>query len=44
MINEVAMRLTQLIADPGIPNFILLYYIAECGLGGSNGQAHNLKM
>ena len=26
-----------------IPDFILLRYIAECGLSGSNGQAHNLN-
>ena len=26
------------------PNFILLCYIAECGLSGSSGQAHNLKI
>ena len=27
-----------------ISDFTLLCYIAECGLSGSNGQAHNLKI
>ena len=27
-----------------ISDFILLCYIAECGLSGSNGQAHNFKI
>ena len=32
---------SQCIADPQI---ILLCYMAECGLSGSEGQAHNLKI
>ena len=27
-----------------IPDIILLHYIIECGLSGSNGQVHNLKI
>ena len=43
MISEsAAQRLAN--ASPADPQIILLHYITECGLSGSNGQAHNFKI
>ena len=41
IISESATR--RLTAHHRSPDFISLRYIAECGLSGSKGQAHNLN-
>ena len=43
-VNLLTTALTETNISSPIPNFILLRYIAECRLNGSNGQANNLKI